>query len=56
MLSFVQGLGLQHFDRVAGLLMTTLEEINVAGHLIDELADFVMQLRPLFDPERYKWV
>ncbi len=52
-----QGLGLVHYDRVAGLLMTTLEEMDVAGHIIDEVADKVMELRPQkFDPERFKYV
>ena len=48
-----QGLNLHHFDKVAGYLVTTMEERGVPAPMIDEAAEIIMGLRPLFDPERY---
>ena len=48
-----KGLGLPHFDAVAGHLVATLTELGVAKPLIDEAAGVVLSTRPLFDPAQY---
>jgi truncated hemoglobin YjbI len=45
-----QGLGLAHFDAVAGHLVAAMKQLNVPQPLIDEAAAIVMTLRPVFDP------
>lgn len=45
-----QGLGLKHFDAVAGHLVKTMTELGVPQPLIDEAAAIVMSTRPIFDP------
>uniref|UniRef100_A0A7S0X1C6 Group 1 truncated hemoglobin n=2 Tax=Chlamydomonas leiostraca TaxID=1034604 RepID=A0A7S0X1C6_9CHLO len=47
------GLGLPHFDAVAGHLVATLHELSVPQPLIDEATAIVMSTRDVFDPARY---
>ncbi|KAF5832003.1 hypothetical protein DUNSADRAFT_12244 [Dunaliella salina] len=48
-----RGLGLKHFDAVAGHLVAAMKELGVAEDMINEAANVVMSTRPLFDPARY---
>ena len=45
-----QGLGLEHFDAVAGHLVAAMKQLSVPQNLIDEATATVMTLRPVFDP------
>lgn len=45
-----KGLGLDHFDAVAGHLVATLQQLGVAAPFIQEAAAIVLSTRPLFDP------
>ena len=47
-----QGLGLEHFDAVAGHLAAAMEQLQVPANLIEEARDIVMSVRPVFDPEQ----
>ena len=44
-----QGLGVLHFDAVAGHLVASLAQLNVAQSLIDEVVAVVVPLRPIFE-------
>eukprot|EP00798_Chlamydomonas_sp_ICE-L_P028922 gene28922-biopygen32804 len=45
-----QGLGLEHFDAVAGHLVASMKQLGVPQALIDEATVVVLTLRPVFDP------
>jgi hemoglobin len=46
---FAMGLNEEHFDRVAGHLVASLQELGVAESLIDEAAAVIGPLRPVFE-------
>ena len=45
-----KGLGLAHFDAVAGHLVQTMKDVGVDQALVDEAAAVVMSTRSVFDP------
>eukprot|EP00798_Chlamydomonas_sp_ICE-L_P004627 gene4627-biopygen8752 len=45
-----QGIGLEHFDAVAGHLVAAMKQLSVPQNLTDEAVAIVMTLRPVFDP------
>jgi truncated hemoglobin YjbI len=48
-----KGLGLDHFDLVAGHFVAALTELGVEEGLVQEAAAVVLSTRPIFDPAQY---
>ena len=48
-----QGLGLPHFDAVAGHLVASMRQLGVEEGLVNEAAAIVMSTRHIFDPANY---
>jgi truncated hemoglobin YjbI len=48
-----KGLGLNHFDLVAGHFVAALTELGVEPALVQEAAAVVLSTRPIFDPAQY---
>jgi truncated hemoglobin YjbI len=48
-----KGLGLNHFDLVAGHFVAALTELGVEAALVQEAAAVVLSTRPIFDPAQY---
>ena len=49
-----KGLGLNHFDLVAGHFVAALTELGVEEGLVQEAAAVVLTTRPIFDPAQYQ--